>query len=128
MTSIERYWMRQREGWRENREIVVGKRFAARFETYYEDKRDVMCDSPVPEWGVSERRKNRRVSVFDGDGRVVFRVEVERDAGNEMYRELVRWSDWARRWCREGEDAVEEWLAGRDGVLAMLMGGGAPRD
>jgi len=90
--------------WRMNKKIPFGDNEAS-FMTLYEDKRDVMCDSPRPEWGISDQPVNRCVEVDGPDGRVVMRVTKEE--GNALYREMVKIDNFgygraqARAWVRE---------------------------
>ena len=74
--------------WRLNKEIPFSAEYTARFLTLYEDMRDTMCDSPRPEWGIAERKNNRRVEVVYRRGIVVFYKEVSKEEGNRMYLEM----------------------------------------
>ena len=74
--------------WKLNKEIPFSASYTAKFYTLYEDVRDVMCDSPRPEYAISHRDKNRMVEVVDDRRRVVFRQEVSKDEGNAMYLEM----------------------------------------
>ena len=86
-----------REEWRLAKEFdSTNGGFSARFSTLYEDVRDIMCDSPRPEWDVSHEEKNRRVEVKFGWGSGKrFVSYVGRDEGNRLYMELRRIaSEW----------------------------------
>ena len=74
--------------WRLNKEIPFSAGYTAKFYTLYEDTRDIMCDSPRPEWAISPRKNNRRVEVVDNRGITVFRQVVDKDLGNAMYLEM----------------------------------------
>lgn len=74
--------------WRLNKEIPFSADYTAKFFTLYEDTRDIMCDSPRPEWAVSQRRNNRLVTVENYKGVTVFSLAVSKDEGNAMYLEM----------------------------------------
>ena len=74
--------------WKLNKEIPFSCDYTARFYTLYEDKRDAMCDSVRPEWGIADRENNRRVEVIDRRGITVFYKEVNKETGNAMYLEM----------------------------------------
>lgn len=73
--------------WRTSKRIPFGDNEAV-FQTLYEDKRDAMCDSLEPEWGISEQTVNRRVRIEGPDGCLVMRMTKEE--GNALYREMVK--------------------------------------
>lgn len=73
--------------WRTSLRIPFGDNEAV-FQTLYEDKRDVMCDSPQPEWGISDQIKNRRIRIEGPDGCLV--LNVTKEEGNALYREMVK--------------------------------------
>ena len=74
--------------WRMVKEIPFSAGLVARFYTLFEDKRDAMCDSVRPEWGIADRAKNHMVKVVDYRNIAVFSQEVTKDEGNAMYREM----------------------------------------
>ena len=88
--------------------------YDVRFMTLWEDMRDVMCDSPRPEWAVSERDKNRAIRIMNlyepGDSLL---LRVSKDEGNEIYREMVKIDNHgygraeARKWVAERKVANE---------------------
>jgi len=106
--------------WRTNKSVsFVNSSLCAEFATLYEDKRDVMSDSVRPEWGVSDRARNRRVCVNEW-GKVLFCEEVERDEGNRMYRDLVEigrmWNSNKQRaafdeWAKNGGEIDDDWMS-----------------
>ena len=75
--------------WRINKTVCVPYAGEVVFMTLYEDMRDVMSDSVRPEWGISDRVKNRRIVWRGLDRRDVRACEVDRDTGNEMYRRVI---------------------------------------
>ena len=74
--------------WRLNKSVSVPYAGKVEFRTLWEDKRDVMCDSPRPEWGVADCEKNRLVEWTDLRGKRSVAV-VDRDTGNEMYKRVA---------------------------------------
>lgn len=93
--------------WKLAKEIPFSADYTARFLKLYEDKRDAMCDSVRPEWGIADCEKNCMVEVVDYRGITVFSVRVSKEEGNAMYREMkpldhygygaVACADWLRK-------------------------------
>jgi hypothetical protein len=78
-----------RSEWRFNKRINFGD-YEVEFRTLWEDKRDIMCDSPVPEWGISDALKNRQIYVRGRNSAESLRMIVSKEEGNAIYREMVK--------------------------------------
>lgn len=93
--------------WRESKAILFGD-YDVRFLTLWVDTRDVMCDSPLPEWQIAEGEKRiiRLMSMYDHRDNLVLRVS--KDEGNAIYREMVRIDNHGY-----GRAAAREWVAER---------------
>ena len=102
--------------WRVSKSIPFGD-YTAEFLVLYEDKRDVMCDSPRPEWGVADCEDNRAIHVRRNSGLSnrfgevdEVRFCVSRDEGNRIYREMVKIDNHGY-----GRFAADEWVRERSG-------------
>ena len=94
--------------WRFNKRIEFGD-YEVEFRTLWEDKRDIMCDSPRPEWGISDREKNRSVWIQNRYGnREALRLIVSKEEGNAIYREMVKIDNHGY-----GRAAARAWVAER---------------
>lgn len=89
---------------------------SATFMTLYEDQRDIMSDSILPEMGIAHCAKNRKVTLKIGL-REIYTVLCSKEEGNEFYLKLRKlFRDGGHKaivkWVEEEKAREErEWLA-----------------